>query len=327
MDWVDADLNDSYWYADQLTRKRLTLAFLFLFVILLLSLLVKGNNNDPYPWSFVSSFLGWSYFFAWSISFYPQLFLNHSRNSAKGLSTDFLFYNLLGFSCYSVYNVCFFSLASVQNSYKRRNNGKENLVTLNDVFFALHATTITLLTICQVFLLDYERERVSRLCIGLCSAAVFSIALSYVALEDLLDTLYWASYIKLMITTIKYCPQVYMNYKRQSTIGWSMGNVILDFTGGTLSILQLFIDSSSTHNWGGVIGNPVKFGLGFVSMLFDIIFMVQHFVLYKWKQPVDYHFSRVNRDLNDGTSLNAEQEQLVRPDSETHEESIFRETM
>jgi len=109
MDWVDADLNDSYWYADQLTRKRLTLAFLFLFVILLLSLLVKGNNNDPYPWSFVSSFLGWSYFFAWSISFYPQLFLNHSRNSAKGLSTDFLFYNLLGFSCYSVYNVRIFS--------------------------------------------------------------------------------------------------------------------------------------------------------------------------------------------------------------------------
>ncbi len=27
-------------------------------------------------------------------------------------------------------------------------------------------------------------------------------------------------------------------------------------------------------------GNPVKFGLGFASMVFDIIFAVQHYILY-----------------------------------------------
>lgn len=72
-----------------------------------------------------------------------------------------------------------------------------------------------------------------------------------------------------------------MNFLRKSTIGWSMANVMLDFTGGMLSLLQLFIDGASTHNWSGVIGNPVKFGLGFISMGFDIIFMVQHFVVYR----------------------------------------------
>ena len=32
-----------------------------------------------------------------------------------------------------------------------------------------------------------------------------------------------------------------MNFKRQSTVGWSIGNVLLDFTGGSLSILQMFL--------------------------------------------------------------------------------------
>ncbi len=35
-------------------------------------------------------------------------------------------------------------------------------------------------------------------------------------------------------------------------------------------------------------GNPVKFGLGFASMFFDVIFMVQHYILYRepaWTSP------------------------------------------
>ena len=31
--------------------------------------------------------------------------------------------------------------------------------------------------------------------------------------------------------------QVYLNFRRKSTVGWSIGNVLLDFTGGSLSIL------------------------------------------------------------------------------------------
>ena len=32
-----------------------------------------------------------------------------------------------------------------------------------------------------------------------------------------------------------------MNYKRQSTTGYSIGGVLLDLTGGLLSILQMFL--------------------------------------------------------------------------------------
>jgi hypothetical protein len=32
-----------------------------------------------------------------------------------------------------------------------------------------------------------------------------------------------------------------MNYKRQSTVGYSIGGVLLDITGGLLSVLQMFL--------------------------------------------------------------------------------------
>ena len=32
-----------------------------------------------------------------------------------------------------------------------------------------------------------------------------------------------------------------MNFRRKSTLGWSIGNVLLDFTGGSLSLLQMFL--------------------------------------------------------------------------------------
>ena len=40
-----------------------------------------------------------------------------------------------------------------------------------------------------------------------------------------------------------------MNYRRKSTVGWSIGNILLDFTGGSLSILQVsFILTSFIFN-------------------------------------------------------------------------------
>ena len=35
--------------------------------------------------------------------------------------------------------------------------------------------------------------------------------------------------------------QAYMNFRRKSTEGWSIGNVLLDFTGGSFSLLQMFL--------------------------------------------------------------------------------------
>ena len=66
--------------------------------------------------------------------------------------------------------------------------------------------------------------------------------------------------------------------------------MLLDFSGGLLSILQFFMNCfvlsvrcsllSSLDEWSGLKSNLVKLGLGSVSMVFDILFMIQHYVLY-----------------------------------------------
>jgi cystinosin len=72
-----------------------------------------------------------------------------------------------------------------------------------------------------------------------------------------------------------------MNYKRKSTAGWSIINILLDFTGGSLSLLQMFLLAYNFNDWSSIFGSPTKFGLGFFSIIFDIVFMIQHYGLYR----------------------------------------------
>ena len=72
-----------------------------------------------------------------------------------------------------------------------------------------------------------------------------------------------------------------MNFRRKSTVGWSIGNVLLDFTGGSLSMLQMIMDSYNLDDWSSFFGDFTKFGLGMFSVLFDILFIMQHYVCYR----------------------------------------------
>lgn len=92
--------------------------------------------------------------------------------------------------------------------------------------------------------------------------------------------------MKLLVTVIKYIPQAWTNHRRKSTVGWSIDQILMDLLGGVLSIAQLLIDSSLQDDWSGVTGNPVKLGLGNVSILFDVIFMLQHYVFYRGANKV-----------------------------------------
>ncbi len=93
--------------------------------------------------------------------------------------------------------------------------------------------------------------------------------------------MYYFSYVKLAITIIKYCPQAWMNYRRKSTEGWSIGNILLDFTGGLLSLIQMFLLARNYDDWSSIFGSPTKLGLALFSILFDILFIAQHYVCYR----------------------------------------------
>ena len=52
----------------------------------------------------ISTVVGWIYFLAWSVSFYPQIYSNYKRKSVVGLNFDYLSLNLVGFILYALFN-------------------------------------------------------------------------------------------------------------------------------------------------------------------------------------------------------------------------------
>lgn len=115
--------------------------------------------------------------------------------------------------------------------------------------------------------------------------------------------MYSFSYIKLLVTIVKYIPQVWLNYENKSTIGWSIETCLLDLAGGVFSMVQLVLDSSLQGDWSGVTGNPVKLLLGNVTIFFDAIFCIQHYVLYRHTRG-----SGITREPNVETPLLVEQD-------------------
>ncbi|CAL8395295.1 unnamed protein product [Boreogadus saida] len=235
--------------------------------------------------SIVNQAIGWLYFVAWSISFYPQVWENWRRKSVIGLNFDFLSLNLTGFICYSIFNIGLFWVPYIKEEFIKANPNGVNPIDANDVFFSLHAVLLCLIYVCQAAVYERGSQTVSRISwVLLLISWTFALVSLFVAVAKVitwLDYLYYFSYIKLGITLIKYIPQAYMNYRRKSTAGWSIGNVVLDFTGGTLSILQMLLQSYNNDEWGLIFGDPTKFGLGLLSILFDVLFMVQHYGLYR----------------------------------------------
>lgn len=106
------------------------------------------------PLIYVSEVVGWIYFVAWSISFYPQIYINFKRKSVVGLNFDFLSLNIVGFALYGLFNMGLFWNEYIQIEYHERFPRGLNPVLINDVVFALHAMAATALTICQCFIYE-----------------------------------------------------------------------------------------------------------------------------------------------------------------------------
>lgn len=257
----------------------------------------SGSAAEAEPWRRLSQVLGWAYFCAWSVSFYPQVVQNFQRRSVVGLSVDYQLLNLGGFSSYFAFNAALYWNTHVKDEYVRE-HGKPNAVELNDVFFAGHAVLLTAVTLYQIVIYyDYPLlERPERLLRYVVVTAMLAVAVGATGLAVFVRAtsegpLTWLAYftalseVKVAISIVKYCPQVWMNWRRKSTDGWSIINVLLDFAGGLLSILQLLIDALAIQDWSAVTGDPAKFLLGNLSMFFDVIFMLQHYCLYGSRLP------------------------------------------
>src|SRR5437868_13245381 len=77
---------------------------------------------------------------------------------------DFLWYNIYGFACYTSFNLAFFTSEEIRKEYRDRNNGKDNLVQINDVGFALHALILSTITLIQSFVYKVCHVTLSFIC-------------------------------------------------------------------------------------------------------------------------------------------------------------------
>eukprot|EP01084_Bolivina_argentea_P319478 554141_1 len=241
---------------------------------------------EKYEWlTILCSILGWIYFFAWSISFYPQAIINYQRKCVVGMSFDYMgIYNFTGFLFYTIYTIATFI-------HKNGISNKDNPIAINDIAFAVHALLLTIICCIQILIYDRGTQKPSLFAIIIGSTcwliAIYNVLLSLFG--DTNATIPWfgsfstvsfLGYVKVFVTAIKYIPQIWMNFKDKSTTGWSILNVLLDFTGGMLSLLQQILSAYNTNDWSFVTENIPKFMLAIQCIAFDIIFIFQHYVLY-----------------------------------------------
>ena len=233
----------------------------------------------------LSTITGWIYFFAWSLSFYPQIYQNWQRKSVIGLNFDFLALNTIGYWCYTIYNFGMFSVRIIQEEYWLKEGTMVIPVKLNDLAFSSHGIFACLITILQCLVFERGGQKISKTCWFISSGiGIYTISIllcKYLGTLLWLDCLIYFSYVKIFVTVVKYIPQAHMNYQRKSTDGWNIVLVLLDLMGGVFSSTQMIIDGYNFNDWSSLSGNSTKFGIALVTYVFDFIFILQHYVLYR----------------------------------------------
>ncbi|KAG9389840.1 cystinosin [Carpediemonas membranifera] len=235
----------------------------------------------------VSFVVGWISFFLWSFSFYPQVILNFRRRDAKGLNLQFVLINLIGFSCYSVYNVSLFFIPPVQDAYLSSHPSIHSRgdipVHLSDVIFSVHAAIITAVTLLQMVIFPTGSQKVDWYSISFIAISVLLIVSpTALAIFRVIHPFYIIAclgYVKTVSSLVKYIPQAFMNWRRKSTVGWSIGNILLDISGSGFNLFQTALDATVTHF--DILANVPKLSLAAVSAGFDVLFIIQHYVLYR----------------------------------------------
>lgn len=257
---------------------------------LLFGVIIPGNELLPDSYRMCSSIMGWTYFFMWAISFYPQAVTNYKNGSSIGLKSDKLAYDLIGFECMVIYESSMYFSSYTRKLYRDDHDGNSPEVEVNDVWFAIHSLILTFVVIGQMVHYDGWKQWPTKVAVAICSTLIslqlFGLGVLVVYGRDIhaisyLAWLYLLSAIKVLITFLKFLPQVLHNYERKSTRGWSMPGTIMDLIGSVLSIAQLLLDCYFMKDWKGVEGNFIKLGLGVISGTYDVIFIIQHYILYR----------------------------------------------
>lgn len=245
--------------------------------------------------------LGWAYVVCWGVSLYPPILLNRSMQSVEGVSLDFAYLNLLGCLFYLASVSMFYFSTKVRLEYALRyGTDKIPLIRFNDIVYGAHSLALVIALMWQFFVTDYRKHPSQRLsstvrwltlAMLLCTVGLLLHAWEISTTRrhyELVDVASIFGTVKVFLSSIKYLPQAYHNFRRKSVKGFAVKGYVLEVLGGIFCISQFFIDAYLQDDLVGALKHPVKLLLALVSILFAAIFIIQHF-LYAEEEPTIYN--------------------------------------
>ncbi|BAU01585.1 hypothetical protein VIGAN_11085000 [Vigna angularis var. angularis] len=239
---------------------------------------------NSFPLEVTYQVFGWLAFLSWAVAGYPQLILNFRRKSVVGLSLDFQILSLTKHCTYLIYNASLFFSPVVQKQYFEKYGYEQMIpVAANDVAFSSHAVILHLIIICQFAMFERGNQKFSIYTIAVAVAVWFSAAVCFFIALPSQSWLWLVSIfniIQAIMTFIKYFPQTLLNFLRKSTDGFSIGTVLLDFSGGVFNYSQMAVQSIDQGSWVNFYGNIGKVLISLVTISYDSILMCQHYVVY-----------------------------------------------
>ncbi|GMN42656.1 hypothetical protein TIFTF001_011865 [Ficus carica] len=146
---------------------------------------------------------------------------SHLEFPVVGLNFDYVVLNLTKHTSYLICIATLYFSSDFQQQYFDKYGFKEMIpVAANDVAFSIHSVLLVLIMLLQIAIYERGGQTVSKVTRGLSPHS-----------------------IQVLMTAIKYSPQAFMNFKRKSTDGFCIYNILLDFTGSVANYSQMAVQS------------------------------------------------------------------------------------
>ena len=176
--------------------------------------------------------------------------------------------NAFAFAAYTACTLALYASPRVRHQYKRHHDHAPE-VRFADVLFCLHALLLSSVTVGQIAYYDGAKQAESTGALRPGRARAVRGGHRYLCPRSTANTLR-ALVLQDGRHVLQIRPQLLSTIGGDATVGWPVDSILLDFTGGALSTLQLILDCADQHDWSGISGDVVKFGLGVTSMVFDV---------------------------------------------------------
>jgi cystinosin len=240
------------------------------------------------------SFCGWAYAIVWGFAFYPTLYLNYTLKTADSISLDYVALNIVGYICYSISILLQLKNDIVRNQYMQVFNGNLPLLSNADLFYSFHGIILLLTLLSQIIfgnlLWNFHNERINFKIHRLTRTILFILALFTLTnwlIDDpnltFLNLAINLAYVKIIISLIKYIPQVIRNYRRKSMYGISKLQIMLDLLGAFFSFMEFYL-KKELPLIDALNANRGKIGITIVTFLFACIFLGQVYIYGTEKQ-------------------------------------------